>query len=110
MTQDPVAAADPRTADVYTVLDELSDIVEAARAMPMSDKCVVNRNEVLVHALTEADLERTREYMRGSIADMRRLLRDPERNIAAEDDFRQVDDERACGRCSFRRVCRPGPA
>ena len=47
MTQDPLAGADPRTADVYTVLDELSDIVEAARAMPMSDKCVVNRNEVL---------------------------------------------------------------
>jgi cell division septum initiation protein DivIVA len=47
MTQDPVAAADPRTADVYTVLDDLSDMVEAARAMPMSDKCVVNRNEVL---------------------------------------------------------------
>lgn len=46
MTQDPLAA-DPRTADVYTVLDELSDIVEAARAMPMSDKCVINRNEVL---------------------------------------------------------------
>jgi cell division septum initiation protein DivIVA len=47
MTQDAVGAVDPRTADVYTVLDELSDIVEAARAMPMSDKCVVNRNEVL---------------------------------------------------------------
>jgi hypothetical protein len=47
MSQDPVGIADPRTADVYTVLDELSDIVEAARAMPMSDKCVVPRNEVL---------------------------------------------------------------
>ena len=47
MTQDQMGAVDPRTADVYTVLDDLSDIVEAARAMPMSDKCVVNRNEVL---------------------------------------------------------------
>jgi hypothetical protein len=47
MTQDPMGAVDPRTADVYTVLDDLSDIVEAARAMPMSDKCVINRNEVL---------------------------------------------------------------
>jgi cell division septum initiation protein DivIVA len=47
MTHDPIAAADPRTADVYTILDDLSDLVEAARAMPMSDKCVVNRNEVL---------------------------------------------------------------
>ena len=47
MSHDHGAAIDPRTADVYTVLDDLSDIVEAARAMPMSDKCVVSRNEVL---------------------------------------------------------------
>ena len=33
MTQDPVGAADPRNADVYTVLDELSDLVEAAQAV-----------------------------------------------------------------------------
>ncbi len=44
---DPILSADPRTADVYTVLDDLSDVIEAARAMPMSDKCVVSRNEVL---------------------------------------------------------------
>lgn len=44
---DPILSADPRTADVYTVLDDLSDLVEGARAMPMSDKCVVGRNEVL---------------------------------------------------------------
>jgi cell division septum initiation protein DivIVA len=42
-----VPGGDPRTADVYTVLDDLTDLVEAARAMPMSDRCVVNRNEVL---------------------------------------------------------------
>ena len=47
MTQDSAGELDPRTADVYTVLDDRSDLVEAARAMPMSDKCVVNRNEVL---------------------------------------------------------------
>ncbi len=47
MSQDAAQATDPRTADVYDVLDELADMVEAARAMPMSDKCVVNRNEIL---------------------------------------------------------------
>ena len=47
MSQDATREMDPRTADVYDVLDELSDIIEAARAMPMSDKCVVSRNEML---------------------------------------------------------------
>lgn len=47
MSQEPMGATDPRTADVYTVLDDLSDLVEAARTVPMSDLCVVSRNQVL---------------------------------------------------------------
>jgi hypothetical protein len=39
--------ADPRTADVYEVLDELSDMIEMARAVPMSDRCVISRNSAL---------------------------------------------------------------
>lgn len=42
-----VAIADPRTSDVYEVLDELSEIVEHARAVPMSEKCVISRNDAL---------------------------------------------------------------
>lgn len=42
-----VAIADPRTSDVYEVLDELSDIIEHARAVPMSEKCVISRNDAL---------------------------------------------------------------
>jgi regulator of protease activity HflC (stomatin/prohibitin superfamily) len=33
--------------DVHDKLDELSTIIESARAMPMSASCVVNRNQVL---------------------------------------------------------------
>ena len=35
------------TAPVHTLLDELSDVVSSARAMPMSASCVVHRGEVL---------------------------------------------------------------
>lgn len=34
--------------DVQPKLDELTDLVESARAMPMSASCLVNRGEVLV--------------------------------------------------------------
>jgi len=67
----------------------------------------LNLDEVVAHAMTEADLERSREYMRGSIAEMRRLLRSPDRNLAAEEDFPRIDEERACLRCNFFRVCGP---
>ena len=51
--------------DVHDKLDELSALVESARAMPMSASCVVNRGQVLdlldevrallPHALAQAD-------------------------------------------------------
>ena len=83
MTQDPVAAADPRTADVYTVLDDLSDIVEAARAMPMSDKCVVNRNEVLDL------LDAIRQMLPTSVQEAEELLAD--RVGVVEEGFREAE-------------------
>ncbi len=67
----------------------------------------VNRGQVIEHRLSAADLERTRGYIEGSIADMRRLLRDPAANEAVEEDFRKVNDERVCRRCKFRKVCEP---
>ena len=83
MTQDPVAAADPRTADVYTVLDDLSDIVEAARAMPMSDKCVVNRNEVLDL------LDAIRQMLPTAVQEAEELLAD--RVGVVEEGFREAE-------------------
>ncbi len=83
MSQDPIASADPRTADVYTVLDELSDIVEAARAMPMSDRCVVNRNEVLDL------LDAIRQMLPTSVQEAEELLAD--RVAVVEEGFREAE-------------------
>ena len=83
MSQDPVAAADPRTADVYTVLDELSDIVEAARAMPMSDRCVINRNEVLDL------LDAIRQMLPKAVQEAEELLAD--RVGVVEEGFREAE-------------------
>jgi cell division septum initiation protein DivIVA len=82
MTQDPLAF-DPRTADVYTVLDELSDIVEAARAMPMSDKCVVSRNEVLDL------LDAIRQMLPTSVKEAEELLAD--RVGVVEEGYREAE-------------------
>lgn len=83
MTQDQAGAADPRTADVYTVLDELSDIVEAARAMPMSEKCVVNRNEVLDL------LDAIRQMLPTAVAEAEELLAD--RVGVVEEGYREAE-------------------
>ena len=39
--------SEPDVQDVDAVLDQLVELVETARAMPMSSSCVVNRSEVL---------------------------------------------------------------
>lgn len=67
----------------------------------------LNRGEITRYRVSAADLDRTRAYLEGSIADMRRLLRDPQRNIAAEEDFRKINEGRACRRCRFARICDP---
>lgn len=67
----------------------------------------LNRNEVAEHVLSADDVGRTLDFIRGSAADMRRLLRDPEKNVAAEEDFPRINDVRVCRRCSFFRVCEP---
>ncbi|MBI1377744.1 MAG: hypothetical protein GC157_09730 [Frankiales bacterium] len=77
--------------DVHDKLDELSTLVEGARAMPMSASCVVNRGQVLdllddvrallPHSLAQADdllgnrediVAAAREEAEGILADARR--------------------------------------
>lgn len=87
MSQQPMGLADPRTADVYTVLDELSDLVESARAMPMSDRCVVNRNEVLdlldtVRALLPAAVKEAEELLADRVAVVEEGYHEAERVLA----------------------------
>lgn len=87
MTQDPMVAADPRTADVYTVLDELSDLVEAARAMPMSDRCVVSRNEVLdlldaIRSMLPAAVQEAEELLADRVSVVEEGYREAERMVS----------------------------
>jgi cell division septum initiation protein DivIVA len=63
--------------DVHAKLDELTALVENARAMPMSASCVVNRGEVLAH------LDEVRELLPSEIANAERVLRD-KRAVVAE--------------------------
>ncbi len=87
MSQDPMAAADPRTADVYTVLDDLSDIVEAARTVPMSDLCIVSRNEVLdlldaLRGMLPAAVQEAEELLADRVAVVEEGYREAERMVA----------------------------
>ncbi|MCU0301497.1 MAG: hypothetical protein MUF35_07820 [Candidatus Nanopelagicales bacterium] len=100
MTQEPLAAADPRTADVYTVLDDLTDRIEAARAMPMSDKCVVNRNEVLdlldaIRAMLPAAVQEAEELLADRVGVVEEGYREAERIIAEANDQSRVLIEQA---------------
>lgn len=62
-------------------------------------------NETYPYGLKQADLEAIREYIRGSIRDMKLLLEDVEKNIATEENFDFVENERVCDFCSFKKVC-----
>ena len=55
--------------DIHAKLDELTALVENARAMPMSASCVLNRGELLAH------LDEVRALLPAEIADARGLLR-----------------------------------
>lgn len=50
----------------------------------------------------------TQAYIRERVAAMQALLRDPEGNIAAEEDFPPVDNPEVCRWCNFRQVCPRG--
>lgn len=90
MSQDFAGSGDPRTADVYTVLDDLSDLVEAARAMPMSDKCVVSRNEVLdlldaIRAMLPTSVQEAEELLADRVGVVEEGYREAERLLAEAD-------------------------
>ena len=56
--------------DVHAKLDELTTLIEGARAMPMSASCVVNRAEVLAH------LDELRSMLPAELTDARQVLED----------------------------------
>jgi cell division septum initiation protein DivIVA len=56
--------------DVHAKLDELTALIDNARAMPMSASCVVNRGEVLAH------LDELRQLLPTEFDEARRVLDD----------------------------------
>lgn len=57
------------------------------------------------HTLDPEQLQSVREYIHDSADEMQFPLSDPERNLAEEDSFDLTEDERACKRCNFVKVC-----
>jgi len=57
-------------------------------------------------SVTEGEIDNTRAYIKGSIADMQSLLVDVENNIAKDEgSFKKVEDNWVRDRCNFRKVC-----
>jgi len=64
--------------------------------------------EVIQRTIHEGELNDVLSYVRGSIADMRSILDDPDRNLASEERFMKVSRREICSRCNFVRLCEPG--
>ena len=63
-------------------------------------------NQSAEFSVTAKEIDGTKAYIRGSIADMRSLLADVENNVPKEEGFfKKVEDERIRDRCNFRKVC-----
>ena len=53
-----------------------------------------------------SEIENTKAYIKGSIADMHSLLVDVGENVPKEEeDFQKVEDDRVKADCNFRKVC-----
>ena len=53
-----------------------------------------------------SEIENTKTYIKGSIADMQSLLVDVEENVPKEEAaFQKVEDEKVRTSCNFRKVC-----
>ncbi|MEW6143713.1 MAG: PD-(D/E)XK nuclease family protein [Thermodesulfobacteriota bacterium] len=57
------------------------------------------------HRFSAGELNEGVEYINDSIAGMKSLLRDPDKNIAVMKDFPRTNNERLCETCSFRKIC-----
>lgn len=65
-------------------------------------------NQVKKHAALSSKISWVESHMRNSITAIKSILKDPEKNIAAEEDFPKINVERYCRNCEFLRVCKPG--
>ncbi len=65
----------------------------------------LNEND-LYHLKLSSDLvEGMKEYISGSISDMKKLLRSEEKNETDEEKFARTSNENICKKCNFQKVC-----
>jgi hypothetical protein len=63
-------------------------------------------NQGVEFNVSGAEIENTKTYISGSIADMQSLLVDADENVPKEEDvFLKVEDDRIRAGCNFRKVC-----
>jgi len=56
--------------------------------------------------VSAGEIDNTKTYIRGSIADMQSLLSDVDPNLPKEEHFfKKIEDETIRNRCNFRKVC-----
>jgi hypothetical protein len=56
--------------------------------------------------ISGAEIENTKAYIAGSVADMQSMLVDVDNNVPKhEEAFSKVEDERVRASCNFRKVC-----
>ncbi|MEE9472209.1 MAG: hypothetical protein V3W32_10885, partial [Gemmatimonadota bacterium] len=63
------------------------------------------KNQVHEYWVNADDIERIRGYIRGSIRDMKKLLRNAERNEADRVSCPLTTEEWRCRNCNFKRLC-----
>jgi hypothetical protein len=67
----------------------------------------LSSGKVTVHPWDDTSLDRVREHVRLSVRAMKAYLKDPEKNLAEEENFEKSEELRICRWCNFRAVCRP---
>jgi hypothetical protein len=67
----------------------------------------LTQGAVHTRTIAERELDQILDYVRGSIADMRALLDDPDANRTREERFARVERRDTCLRCNFLKVCKP---
>jgi hypothetical protein len=56
--------------------------------------------------ITEGEIKDTTSYIKGSVADMKSLLKDVDNNEPKDEEFfKKIEDDRIRNRCNFKKVC-----
>lgn len=68
-------------------------------------ECNINSGKENIRQMIEAKMDFAKHYIRNSIAAMKKILTDPEKNTAQENAFPFTENERTCQWCNFKKIC-----